>query len=628
MFVKKLYRKPLLVFVASLATNSVFATDVRWNTAGGNWSDSTNWTPAVVPGPTDSAWIGASTFTNGETVSLDQIHLVSDVRVYGGAKLDNEGNRLTVLSETAVFNNGQLDIRPTGPGIDFATVDLGLSSNGTLNLHEGAQIQVSRNAMLTTASAIIGVGVVRLDNSNGVPLGSAGTIRAGAGLLEIDVPDGAKLKLDGAEPWMLYDQLQAEASNSAGTEFSNLTVNGGTLTDPYSSKIRVTGNAEVNMNLDGPWEADAPSEINFTRNLRFPGPAYLRGANLTTGGLINVANYAHGVITADTTFAETANVVTGFDAQLDVNGKVAVEGGSFSSSSVGDSHINLAGHTTWSGTITNDSLIFQSGNADVSQSTVVNGGTLDLDGQAGTTVWDIKNPLTLNVDSVGLNDVNVFGGAMNVGGNFSSRLEVNLSDPEQTWEMDGQLILGGNVLGPLTRLSGSPVSIAGELTVAEKVDITADLDLSGASTTTLSDPSDLLQLSGASTILPGATFVGKGVLQNVGHLLLADGVNTEDVGIVNQNRLAIDNGPGSASVGKFNNSPGATLAVDLGGVEAKSTAHDRLVVAGPAELNGQLDLSVAVSFAATPYEPLTMLLASGGSRVSVAYDTRRRWALP
>src|SRR5262245_43764251 len=90
-------------------TTTALATDIYWtNTAGGNWNVAANWSPNIVPGSSDNAFIVSnSTYT----VTLNANATVQNLTLGGSSgtqTLSNGVNNLTVNVAGNVGNNGVL----------------------------------------------------------------------------------------------------------------------------------------------------------------------------------------------------------------------------------------------------------------------------------------------------------------------------------------------------------------------------------------------------------------------------------------------------------------------------------------------------------------------------------------
>src|ERR1019366_8586375 len=65
-------RRSAFLLVLLFAALPAWATDHYWINNGGNWSDTSHWSPAPVPAATDNVFFNASSFSVGsQTVVLD-----------------------------------------------------------------------------------------------------------------------------------------------------------------------------------------------------------------------------------------------------------------------------------------------------------------------------------------------------------------------------------------------------------------------------------------------------------------------------------------------------------------------------------------------------------------------------
>ena len=609
----KMQKHLVILALAACTGNSVMAGTMRWNTGGGNWSDSSSWTPAVVPGSDDTGVIGSSAATHGKVVTLDKFDTVGHLEIAGGATFDNGGRRLIVFGNTSLVGDGaafasRLDVRQA-PGFasDVTTRRLDVSDKSRVRLFDGAQLFVEQFAEIQDGGVLSGIGTLQMgepDPASAEWLRNAGTIQAGAGPLTINIEGSDFVDLDGGPG---TGRLYAQSTNASGTSSSILTVNGGRPADSFKGEMRIGGGSEIRLNFDEPWSLNSNGSLQFTRDLRHPGVGYLRGADATLSGNVNVSANANGVITAKTTIEDAATFNAGPGAALDLLGETRVNGGQFIST--GDGHIDFSGTTTWAGNITSQATLYQDGNAVVAQPTVVDGGTLDLDGHFGSTQWDIDRSLTLNVDRIdtGQGNEKAFGGSMDIGGHILSRATINLPDGDH-WEMAGNLNLSGNVAFPVTRLGGSPMLLTGEMDVAANVATTTEITFANGSVTTMDNPADKLVLNGNSTIQAGAVFIGNGTLRNDANMLLSEGVDTAATKIHNNGTLQIATGVGSAALPELVSTDQATIAIDVGKVSGIDFARsDQLVVDGPVDLAGTLQLAYSDEAPLRRYEAWQMI---------------------
>jgi hypothetical protein len=188
---------------------------------------------------------------------------------------------------------------------------------------------------------------------------------------------------------------------------------------------------------------------------------------------------------------------------------------------------------------------------------------------------------------------------MNIGGGVLNRFTLNITgSEEQGWVMGGELNLVGSDFFFLNRLAGSRIVLSGVMNISDsKTEVSSDMNVMPWSTVNFEAPESDLRMRGNTWISEGATFNGEGTLHNGigGVMVIYDGADLEDVGLVNDGDLHITNSyyldePGIASVDRFTNDDDGTWHVRLGGY-ALGDEHDHLLVTdGAASLDGLLEV--------------------------------------
>ncbi|HEX9047457.1 MAG TPA: hypothetical protein VF988_10560, partial [Verrucomicrobiae bacterium] len=124
----------LLTFVAACAAVTASATTCIWtNTAGGSWQTAANWSPNMVPGKPDWAYItnaGTYTVTFVTSATVDMPPLLT----VGG----NDGTQTLVFDGGGQFNLGMWSTIAT----NGVLVGSNLWMNGTLLVQPGGQFQL------------------------------------------------------------------------------------------------------------------------------------------------------------------------------------------------------------------------------------------------------------------------------------------------------------------------------------------------------------------------------------------------------------------------------------------------------------------------------------------------------
>jgi len=106
-------------------TPSAIATDRHWSVGSGLWSQSVNWTPGAVPGPSDNAIVDF--FSNGTAglarITTSSIGAVTSVSVLNGSsvRITNLGSLLCGTDFIVARSNthGSLDVQTTNPLLTF-----------------------------------------------------------------------------------------------------------------------------------------------------------------------------------------------------------------------------------------------------------------------------------------------------------------------------------------------------------------------------------------------------------------------------------------------------------------------------------------------------------------------------
>lgn len=618
------------------------AADKLWIDTSDNWGDNLNWSPWGIPVFGDNAIIGGLNSTHDYTVTLDGVFGVSGVQLSNGMRLATSNGKLIVQGETVVSGvtttgttDTQLWVHNGANAIDFDTDELHAEDGGRVRLLGGSVLEVDQRATIDSDSRLWGEGTVTLHGAN-ESLQNDGTISASAGTLTFDVAGGGDLDLDGASG---NGRLLA-TSWGAGPVFPHLEFNGGQMADTFNGEIQIVGNGSIAMNLDVPWTAGGSSLIYFSGLASNPGPAELSGADLSITGEVLVGMDDHGRITANTTFNSGADVHLNSEALLEMDGEAEINDGVYTmaegarlrfdgpttlsggvfntvSADPGDGYVRFAGETTWAGgTVTVNGVAQQNGDASVSGTTTIQGDLFDMDGSSGNTEWSLARQLTLNVGAIDDGN-NKFDGVINAGGLYG-RLNVNLSDPADSWRMDGEMNLSGFGGFVTTRVQGSAMEVTGVMNISNGVAIAADTEFGGASEVNFQGGFGRLRMAGATRVDGAATFNGAGEFENgpTGQMVLEDGLTLGSSDLRNRGLLELgDQAAALVAVNEFANMADGTWLVDLGG-SAAGSEHDLLVAGGVADLAGELEVSLIDAgggfFVPEVGDAFTVLTAFGG----------------
>ncbi|MCA9257669.1 MAG: hypothetical protein KDA61_00660 [Planctomycetales bacterium] len=252
---------------------------------------------------------------------------------------------------------------------------------------------------------------------------------------------------------------------------------------------------------------------------------------------------------------------------IDMHGVVETQGGNEILSSVtfhNDARVDLPqsgdmlrlrGHTNYEGgSYFGQGGVIQDATAFVNAATAMNLGFFDLDGVGESSLVELHDDLTLNVDRIDLND-NRFNGVLEV----TDSAVLGINTPE-AWEMAGALNVAGG-LGTTLRIEGAPVKLFGNVTI---------------------HPDNTLEL--AADVSGTASFSGPGTVKVLG-----------------------DYSPGASPAlvhmaGDFVVDTGASLTMELGGTSLGSD-YDHVEVVGDATLGGSLNVSLLTDAAGDTFVP-------------------------
>ncbi len=632
----------LALLLASVGLATPALADVwSWNAGNGNWMTASNWSPGSVPGLDPAVFtdirIGNLPGVQNGTVLMNQLPAFGSLNfdslsISNGMTLDMNGRELGGLTGTATLTGAgsQLIVRTSsGPNFhDFTSFDMTMGVGTLLTLADDGRL---RTGFLTSSGVISGRGTIHLQGGPGASLVNNGTIQGSVnGGLTLLQEGTGRLDLDGAS---------GNGQLLLASPFSQLTIQGDTLADAFGGTVTMGSGSLLNMNMASGWTADANSTFNVSSSIA-GAAAQINGGHFTLGGDLNIGgSQGHLRVLAHSTLTNTADVFLGMDDRLEFDGTAEVNGGTYELShgsqinfdestvvsggtfsmagpTYSDGVVNFNGDTEWNGGATFSGTARQHGNATVNSPTVINAGVFDMDGNSGFTLWRVQDSLTVNADRIDASLLvpNRFNGLMRVESDLTSRLTINLTDPNDVWHMDGSMLLRGIGALPVTRVAGSDMEVTGYLTVQNGlVQITANTSLRATGLTI--DDGSTLRMRGATTVEAPTVFAGSGTLQNGvgGSMLLHSGVSLSQVGLANSGILRIgEAGPGVAAVDRLASASGATWAVDIGGYLA-GTTHDLLLVSGgSAMLNGELIVSLLPGFAPLIGDEFTILSSLGG----------------
>ena len=608
------------LLVASLAEHSQGA-NIQWiSNSFGSWSDASNWSPAIVPGIGDSAFVGSAIQAENTNVTVDSDVTVGALTLSDGMRISTDNATLNVAFDTLVTGaNGvfhsRIEVYGSPGELEYITRDLILSNGGQLDMINGGTVRVNGRLHTQSDALVRAQGVIDF-------YGNSGDVFDNDGLLDAR-PGGITLRQQGDGLFDLDGNTGNGEIDLTGIffQFASLEVLGTELSDSFSGTISMITGATLDMDLDTSWTADANSELNLLGWSDMADPARILGSAVTLGGAINVmtdsaagrgrfeveATLQNSVVVSleaenelefqNMTVIEGGDYTLAEDAEIHFNGETLIEGGTFSTFSnlASDGLVRFNGPTEWSGVVVFNGNARQNGDATVGGATTITAGVFDMDG-GGATAWSLGGDLTVNADSVDSTISDSFDGTFNIGGGFFPELTINLTDPTDHWTMAGEMNLSGLAAlpFPISRVAGSHMRLTGDLNVTNSVTINAPATFDNGSTTTLANPATRLHLNDPSTVRPNATFVGQGTLVNnsTEGLTLEDGVSLDQTGLVNGGLLEVGDSPGFAAVDRFENTADGTWLVEIGGHVAGSEFDLLLVALGATELDGLIEVDL------------------------------------
>jgi hypothetical protein len=318
----------------------------------------------------------------------------------------------------------------------------------------------------------------------------------------------------------------------------------------------------------GTYSTDGDSIIN--------PPLQVAGAMVIGAGVTQVTNTA--------SFETTANVMVATGAELRLNGAANFAGGSYTGAGL---------------------IQFNAATA-INANTTIATGRVDLDGAAENTQVSLNDAaLVLNV--MGVDAANsVFNGTLSATG-ANARLEVNLTDPLAAWRLGSGGILNFSTPAPAANptlmLDGSSVTVEGRINATGRVQLGANIMLTGRIQTMTSATDVHFASGGLNLVYSVATIDGTGdiTIDNGTQLNLHDNaivaIDVENLGRLEVGFMPTEVGidlteSGNATIGgNFSQSDAGTFGVELGGL-VQANQFDVLNVTGTARLGGTLEVEL------------------------------------
>lgn len=646
----------LAAAVALAAGAAASAADKHWNVATGTWSVGGNWSPSGIPQPADNVFIGDTVAAENEFVFFNSPATVASLVVTDGMRIQMDNAALAVTNFILLSGKnvvGDIGYSSSirigqGPALDdLSTDDFSVQNEGAFDLADGARLRVDGYLEIGATARGGGVGTIRLNSNAAVAMRVNGYLNSGVGGLTIEQAGLGRIDLDGngAE----QPSLNITGARNDGSAYASLTIEGTSLTDDFDGDIAIGFGNHVTMDLTDGWEMSASAELtmlgyqiapNSTESVLDGSHLLMRGTIFVLGddgpcrilAPITIDSAGMHEVAHDTTLEFLGNtLIEAMDLSVDQNGKArfkaptTVHQLSVTTPSLfpSDGYVAFSGPVTWDGQMQIDGYAEHYGTATVIGPTTISGTVFDLDGGDGNTIWNVQNGLTVNL--VRIDSDNYFDGEFNIAGGFLGRVAINLANPADEWVLRGELTTAGVAAIPVTRVTGSPLTVIGTLSVTSgKAVFASPTVLALGSLTTVTGATTELRLNGGGRVQSGASFAGGGTLVGgaATTLYLEDGANLGPVGVRIEGKFEVGSSPGAAFVDQMTFGANSLWSVELGGPTPQAQ-HDLLfVTGGPAALAGTLDVQLldlgGGLFDPVPGESFIILRASAGISGSFA----------
>jgi len=598
------------------------------NPGNGNWTDAGSWSPNGTPGAGDTALVGLAAGTENVNVIVDTVQTVNGFSLLNGASLFvNSGGQLTAnnINVSGMFGSNPAELLvQAGVGTRLITNNLTVADGARFTVNNGSEIIVNETFAVQAGSSLHGRGVIEFLGNSGVAFRNDGVIDSSGGFggLVLNQGGDALLDLDGFSG---NGTLVVDSGNGFFGQ-DQITVNGTQLADSFSGTIHMSTASILDMNLSNGWTADVNSLLTIQSSTsNSEGFAKIQGGPATYAGEFHFLSSQEPFddmvfLQSESTIQDTASFDLGLNTSLIFQNETTINGGTFSTASPGlfDGIISFAGDTNWDGDVVINGLARQQADATVTGATTINADRFDINGSHANT-WNINHALTINANQIQGAASNIVNATLNIGSGIFPRLTINLDEPGESWALTGEMNLSNNLPFHVTKVAGSRMRLGGDLNISGAgVRISADVELTGTSTTHFASSASSLVLQGQSVVQEGAIFGGGASLINGsgGSLRLADGASLDETGMVNQGLLEIGDSTGVADVAWIEMAADATWLVEIGGYLPGEHTDVLLVSDGLAQLDGILEVELidldGQLFAPQVGDEFTILLALGG----------------
>ncbi len=556
----------LSAVLGALCAGPAGAATVSWtNSAGGNWSDGSNWSTGLRPTAADTA---AITLAGTYTVTLDLEATVAGLSL-GGASgtqtLQTSANTLTLNGPGTINPHGALNLAGgtfTGSGLltvngAFTWSGGNMTGTGTTRVSAGKTMIVTGNSTLDLGRPLVNAGTIRWTGS--ALTGGASTIvtnQAGA-LFDCAVDQATYAQVGSAPPQLNNSGTFRKSGGTDNTALYWVFNNNGTvqvqtgflfLNRPGSS----TGLFDTAAGAQLVFNASGAHLLNPGARFQGAGRVRLDGGTLTLNTGISVPEFvmSSGTLNGASTFT-SGGLFTWYGGRMEGLGKVVIPAGrelrigAGSTAKVLLRRVDNSGLVRWAGG--------------------------DFIGSGQGTVF------------------NNFAGA-----EFDCEVDQAFAHTE------GGVPPQFNNAGLLRKTEGGGNTVCGfDLkntgTVRAQV---GNFSFTGAYTQTA-----------GSTILAGGSIQCDSVMQIQGGVLTGSG--TVAAAVSNAGRVRPGASPGVLSIGgNYTQTAAGSLDIEIGGTTL-GTQYDRLDVAGTATLAGKLNVQFINGFAPAAGDAFPVLLYSG-----------------
>ena len=455
---------------------------------------------------------GDATVTAGSTVDIDVSSFdfdgdtISDTTILAGATMNITGSAITDAHDGVItINSGTLNVA-TGNEVIFGgefplfipapwTMDGSLIflDNGQNPVLSGSKVNITGSVSVP----ITGTGQITApvefhptahteitSASDRLQLNGSTTFNGGTfvGFGELEQNANATVISDTTLDIGVYDWDGGGAVVTTINDGVTFTINAGTIdnSDGFDGTVNVNGGT-LSVNTTAAWGMEG------TMNLADTGgstPSVI-GQQMNISGTINVTG-GESHINSDMVFQSTANVTVEAGSELELNGPVIYEGGSY----------------TGLGAIKQDDV------AVVNAATTIDVSEYNMDGD-GSSPITLNADLTINADSIDTGN-NVFNGMISINDAFS---QLTINTPA-SWTMAGTMNVNHAVNSANTSIAGQDFVMAGVTNVNAWTGWAARATVTGTVNVNLAG--DVFSMNGGdavnTNIIDGGLITGPGRL--------------------------------------------------------------------------------------------------------------------